>query len=125
MDISTIINGDDLAVWIDYNEDVSVQVRHVPREELSVIMQKSTKTTWDRKHQAEQSVDNIKYGELMGEAAIVDWSGLEVSGVPLPCTKENRALIMRKWSSFAKFVSDASSDLDRLIEADRDAARKN
>lgn len=124
-DISSIRSAEALSVWVSYNDDVSVLIRHIPRESLSGILRQATRTTWDKNHQPEQVVDNIKYGELVGEAAIVDWAGLIDGDQPFPCTKDNRALLMRKWSNFAKFISDLSSDLDRLMESDKDAARKN
>lgn len=124
-DISSIRSTEDLAVWVQYNDEVSVLIRHIPREALSGILRQATRTTWDKHHQPQQVVDNIKYGELVGEAAIVDWTGLIDGDQPFPCTRENKSLLMRKWSNFAKFISDLSSDLDRLMESDKEAARKN
>jgi hypothetical protein len=124
-DVSTIRSSEDLAVWVEYNDQVSVLLRHIPREKLAGIFKQATRTTWDKNHQPETTIDNIKYGELVGEAAIADWAGLVDGEEPFPCTKENKALLMRKWGNFAKFVSDLSSDLDRLIESEQDAVRKN
>ena len=124
-DVSSIRNTADFAVWVEYNDDVSVLIKHVPRESLAGILKQATRTTWDKHHQPENSVDNIKYGELVGDAAIVDWTGLVDGDQPFPCTQENKKLLMRKWTNFAKFVSDLSSDLDRLMESEKESARKN
>ena len=124
-DVSSIRSAEEKTVWVQYNDEVSVLVRHVPREKLSGILQQATRTSWDKHHQPESTVDNIKYGELVGEAAIVDWTGLVDGDQPFACNPENRALLMRKCSNFAKFISDLSSDLDRLIETEKEAARKN
>lgn len=124
-DVSSICAAEDFTAWVPYNDQVAVLVRHIPREKLSGILRQATKTTWDQKHQPENNVDNIKYGELIGEAAIVDWTGLIIDDKPFPCTKENRGILMRKWGSFAKFISDLSSDIERLMESQQEAVRKN
>ena len=124
-DVSSIRSTDDLTVWVAYNDDVDVQLRHIPREKLSGILKQASRTTWDKHHQPVESVDNLKYGELVGDAAIVDWSGLRDGDQEFPCTPENKNLLMRKWSNFAKFVSDLSSDLDRMIESEKESVRKN
>jgi hypothetical protein len=124
-DVSSIKSSEEKTVWVQYNDEVAVLVRHIPREKLSGILQQASRTTWDKHHQPESTIDNIKYGELVGDAAIVDWTGLVDGDQPFACTKENKQLLMRKWGNFAKFISDLSSDLDRLIESEKDSARKN
>ena len=124
-DVSSIRSTEDLTVWVTYNDDVDVQLKHIPRESLAGILKQATRTTWDKHHQPAENVDNLKYGELVGDAAIVDWSGLRDGDQEFPCTPDNKKLLMRKWSNFAKFVSDLSSDLDRLIESEKESARKN
>jgi hypothetical protein len=124
-DISSINSAENLTVWVEYNDQVSVLLRHITREDLAGILKRATRTTWDKQHQPEELIDNIKYGELVGDAAIVDWTGLLDAGQAFPCTPENKALVMRKWSNFAKFVSDLSSDLDRMVEIEKDVVRKN
>ena len=124
-DISAIRSSEDKTVWVQYNDEVSVLIRHIPREKFAGIVKMSSRTTWDKNHQQETTIDSIKLGELVGDAAIVDWTGLSDGGEPFPCTAENKRLLMRKWSNFAKFVSDLSSDLDRLLETEREAERKN
>lgn len=124
-DVSSICSNEDMVVWVPYNDMVTVGIKHIPREKLSGMLKQATKTTWDKHHQPEQTVDSIKYGELVGEAAIEGWTGLMVGDQELPCTSENKKLLMRKWTNFAKFVSEYSSDLDRLIEIEKESARKN
>ena len=124
-DVAAIRSTEDVAVWVQYNDQVNVLIRHIPRERLSGILKQASRTTWDKNHQPETTIDNIKYGELVGDAAIVDWTGLIDGEQAFPCTKDNKALLMRKWGNFAKFISDLSSDLDRLLESEREAERKN
>jgi hypothetical protein len=123
--VSSILGSEDPAVWVQYNDEVSVLIRHITREKMSALLKAASRTTWDKNHQPETTIDNIKYGELIGEAAIVDWAGLNDGDKAFPCTKDNKALLMRKWANFAKFVSDISSDLDRLLESERGEERKN
>lgn len=125
LDISGLIGTNEIEVWVEYSSEVFVLVRHVSREALTAILKKATKTTFDHKHQKQEEIDNIRYGELIGEAAIADWTGLRAGSEVFPCTPENIHLLMRKWADFAKFISDVSSDLERLIDAEKESVRKN
>lgn len=124
-DVTTLLTDADVAVWTEFNDEVRVKVRHVSREEQAQILKRATTISFDNRHQKQESIDMLKYGELVGQAAILEWSGLVASGAPLPCNPANIALLMRKWADFAKFVSDICSDLERLVAADRETVRKN
>lgn len=124
-DVSSMRGDDGLAVWVEYNDEITVQIKHVPREAMAGILRQATRTTWDKNHQPENTIDNLKFGELVGDAAIIDWRGLVDGDQEFPCTPENKRLLMRKWANFARFVADCSSDLDRLMAAEKEAARKN
>jgi hypothetical protein len=116
--------GDGLQVWVDFNDEVRVKLRYISREEMAGIIKKSTVIEFVN-HQKRETLDNLKYGELVGLAAIADWSGLVQGSEPFPCTPENVKQLMRLWGDFAKFVSDFSSDFERLVAADKEAERKN
>jgi hypothetical protein len=125
-DITALASGKDLTAKVQFNDEVTVTVKYVPREKFADLINRATVTTFDRKsHQKQESLDNLKFGELLGQEAVVDWDGLLNEGKPFPCTPENVALLMRKWSEFARFVSDVSTDLERIVEAEKESERKN
>lgn len=124
-DVSAIVGGEDLVVWVDYNDRITVQVKYIDREKFADLIKKATTTNWDRKHQKQEVVDNLKFGELLGDAAIADWRGMVVNKQEFPCNEQNRALVMRKWTDFAKFVGEVCTDLERLVEAEQESAKKN
>jgi len=124
-DVSALLGDEELLVWVDYNDEVKVQLRHVSRETLAGILKKATVVSFDGKHQKRTEIDQLLYGELVGLAAIVDWQGLVAGGKELACTADNIRTLMRKWSDFAKFVSDIADDLERLKAAEKEIVRKN
>lgn len=124
-DVSALLGTDELLVWVDYSDEVKLQLRHVTRETMAGILKKATVVSFDGKHQKRSEVDQMLYGELIGLAALVDWQGLVAGGKPLACTAENIRTLMRKWSDFAKFVSEICDDLERLKEAEKEIVRKN
>ena len=124
-DVSAL-TGKELKVWVDYNEVVKVLVRPVTRERYLAILAEATIAKFDNKtHLKSSELDSLKLGGLLGEAVIVDWSGLVDSGEPFLCTQENRALLMRSWVDFAKFISDIATDLERMVTAEKESERKN
>lgn len=124
-DVSALMGDEELQAWVDFSDEVKVLLRHVSREKISKILKQATVTSFDRSHQKQSEVDNLKYGELIGKAAIVDWQGLVAAGGPLPCNPENINILMRRWGDFAKFVSDTCSDLEQLVAAEKESVRKN
>lgn len=125
-DISALIDSTKKTFQVAYNDDITVTLKLVSREELGSMLKRATVTSFNRStHQKEQDFDHLLYGELLGRAAIADWSGIEVAGQPYPCTPDNAALLMRRWSDFARFVADTSSDLERLDAEEKELLRKN
>lgn len=124
-DVSALMGQQELKVWLEYNTDVKVQVRHISRETFADLVGKATTVQFDRRHQKSEELDNLKFGELLGVEAIVDWSGLVVGDQPFPCTADNIKKLMRSWVDFARFIADVCTDLERLVTAEKEAARKN
>jgi hypothetical protein len=124
-DVTSIVGEKRLQVWVDLNDQVRLQINHIPRDRFAELIDQATVTSWDRKHQKQETLDNIKFGELLGVEAINDWSGLLFNGKPLPVNDDNKKLLMRKWLDMAKFVAGICTDLERLVQADQETARKN
>lgn len=124
-DVSKLMNNQDITVWVKLNKVVDVEVKYVTRQKFAELARQATKTVWDRNNQPVETFDNIKFGELLGVETVKDWSGLINDGEILPCTPENITLLMARWFDFAKFVSSICTDLERLIELQKEVERKN
>lgn len=71
-------------------------------------------------------VDDKRRSELVWDYSIVDWEGVEdEQGTPIPCTKDNKALLMRNSMEFAVFVGDCLEKLNVASKEWRTRAEKN
>jgi len=125
-DVTALVDNQERTFLIEYNDEITVTLRCISREQMNDMLKQATITKFNRStHQKEHDFDHMLYGDLIGKAAIEDWSGLEVNGQPFPCLPDNITILMRRWADFAKFVADACSDLERLIDAEQELIRKN
>jgi len=124
MDISALTQNTHLEAWLPFGDDAEVLVRHIPRDGLQVIRRAATVTAY-RNKAAVETYDRDKADELLAAAAVRDWRGFENGGEPWPCTPENAALLMCKWTQFAAFVNEACIDLERLAAARKAELAKN
>ena len=122
MDIGNLLTGE-VEAEVPF-EEAMVRIRHVPRNEITAIARKSTKLSWNSKHQQEETVDGDKSNQLMGAAAILGWSGFMQNGEDFPFSPENRDMLMLKWTDFSSFVNTMCTNLTALVEAGREEARK-
>lgn len=113
-----------LEVWVKFGDDAEVLVRYISREELKNIIKKARKVLYDR-HQKTEEYDDTKGDILLGIAAVKDWKGFTMKGEMFPCTPENIEFLMRKWNAFAKFVNDTCTDLELLIQQEKEKTIKN
>jgi len=113
------LGKEDFLITVPFIEDSEVVLRYVSAEELQQIAKKATTVTWDRKNEPKEELDPIQIQVLMGRAAVRGWKGLTMEGEEFPYSPENCDLLMRKWTEFARFVSETCMDLQRLQEEER------
>lgn len=64
--------------------------------------------------------------ELIWDYCIIDWEGiLDKDKNPIPCTRENKIMLMNKSVTFAKIVSEGLSAIRDQIEEGESASEKN
>jgi len=114
-----VLGKDDLLISVPLAEDAEITLRYVSREELREITKKATKITWNRKHEPKEEFDPVQADLLLGRAAVRGWKGLTMEGEEFPYSPENCDLLMRKWTEFARFVSETCMDLQRLQEEEK------
>lgn len=125
MEIGKIASREEFAAWVPFgDEGAEVEIRFISRDELVNLRKKAVKTSFVR-HQKTEDYDPVIAGKLLGKAAVKDWRGFTVDGVPYPCTPENIETLMERWADFASFLDDTCTDMIRLQEAERETERKN
>jgi len=126
-------------VWVPVEGlGFEIQVRYLPRSELTRMLERATESTWDR--QAGQNADRINPKKLLAEYAgvIMDWRGLtrelyarlipiEPSEYPeeIPCTDEYKRELLEEAYGFDAVVRQICTDLTRFQETQQKKQRKN
>lgn len=79
---------------------------------------------WER-FEAEK-VDEDLQNELFWDKLIVSWEGLlDAKGREIPCTKENKALLMLTQTVFSRFIAGCIDALTKDDKARAEASEKN
>lgn len=66
------------------------------------------------------------YTELLWDYCILDWQGIEdEKGKPIPCTRENKVVLMRGSLEFQRMVAEGLDRLSADFEERKKALRKN
>lgn len=102
-------------VWFDLKDGARVCVRTCAGDDLRSIeaktVMKKTEYRGGQRYEYEQVNPDLR-NELLWDFVIVDWSGMvDAEGEAIPCTKENKILLMGKSIRFAGYVADC---LDKL-----------
>jgi hypothetical protein len=100
-----------------------IEIRRCNGDALDSIREKTIKRRVEfRRGQRFEvtDVDDRLYSEMVWDYSITGWNGLEdENGVPIPCSKETKAALMRGSLKFSEMVSGFLDKLD-----DAEAERK-
>ncbi len=106
-----------------------ITIRLANGEILDVINKKCTaKKVVFRRGQRHEVIeeDEKRRSELLWEYVIMDWTGLDdEEGVPIPCTKDNKVLLMRGSVKIASFVGNCVEKLTEDSELYDEVLEKN
>lgn len=106
-----------------------VTIRLANSEILDEIAKRCTKTKFEyRRGQRFEitTVDEELKGEILWNYVIIDWSGLfDLQGNDIPCTKENKLMLMKKSVKFSSFVSKSVEALSEKISEYNEDLEKN
>lgn len=123
--------------------DIEIQVRYLPRGELTRMLERATESAWDR--QAGRNEDRINPGKLIREYAgvILDWREGDAFGIKretyarlipidpgeypevIPCTDEYKVEVLEEVYGFDAVVRQVVTDLSRFQEEQLETERKN
>lgn len=107
----------------------SVTLRVCAGDDLRAIRKQSSKKKVEyRRGQRIEYPDTNEEVEnaLLWDFCIVAWEGvLDSKNVSIPCTKENKTLLMGKSPVFSKFVGDKLSVLADIEDEEKEKLEKN
>ncbi len=127
-------NLDDLnpAAWFDIPDDVDggrVQLRVCTGGDLEDIIKKTTrkKVEYKRGQRFEYiEADDQRHQELLWDFCIVSWKNIfDANGKKIPCTKENKLLLMKHSIAFANFIGKCIEQLNSDTAELKSVAEKN
>ena len=130
----TVINLEErISTWFEMDGGGRVELRTLSYDALKKINKQSTRKKVDFK-KVEGTPGRFEYeevneelqNELFWDHCILAWENLyDSKEVEIPCTKENKVLLMTKSAQFAKFISDSLETLNKDEAAQAEAAEKN
>ncbi len=126
IDISAYLRGDEIeGVWFDFRDDCRIQLRY-----LSPLMLRTLKREATRKRfvgeQVVEDFDEELFNRKLSEEIICDWTGFfDEKGETVPCTPENRRLLMDNWTELNLFVQNVSVSLDDIHRNKAEGELKN
>ena len=104
--------------------DAIVSLRYVSKKEMKRISKACT-TTKFKKGQPIDKVNETKTSLMIGELAVVGWTGLTMDGEPYEFTPDHRDELMTRWTDFSVFVVENALDLVALNDHEAEKAEKN
>lgn len=120
-------------VWFDMDGGGRVQLKTLNPAAWKQIRAKSVKVVseyqkldgkWER-FEVERRDDDLQ-NELFWDAVIVAWEKLfDGKGAEIPCTTENKTLLMMTQPKFARFIKECSDTLAADEIARAEASEKN
>ena len=97
-------------------ESGGVSVRVCAGKDIDLINKRTKKVRFEYKKGQRfeiTEVDNELYQKLLWDFCIVSWIDVQdAEGNALPCTPENKMLLMNSSNAFATFVTDALEKVD-------------
>jgi len=111
------------------DEEGGITLRALNIEALTAI--DDATTTKKKKFRGHTPYDDVKVDEkrreeLIWDYCIVDWENLQdENGKDIPCTLENKVMLMRTQFQFSVFVADCLDQLTEFAEGQKETELKN
>ena len=129
----TIFDLDQPGKWFDIEGGGRLQLRTMTAEKHKEIRRKTVKKKVDFKKVEgtparfeSEDVNEDLSNELFWDHVIVAWENFfDAKKKPIPCTTENKMMLISRSSKFMKFVSDCLKDLAEAEAEDAKAEEKN
>ncbi len=126
IDVSGYLRGDEKeGVWFDFRDGCRVQIRNLSPRMLRSLKREATRKSFIGE-QVVEDFDEELFNKRLAEEIIGDWTGFcDDMGEPIPCTPQNRSLLMDNWTDLNLFVQKSSVNLDDNFQKQAEGERKN
>lgn len=78
-------SAEDIAVWFEWNEDLSFKLLYLRRALIDKLRRASTKRKFGMRGKYTEEPDPIYFSELFVKKAVVDWKGLTYKNIQDVC----------------------------------------
>lgn len=131
--MTVILLDDSPAKWFEMDGGGRVQLRSLTTDAFKSIQKQTVKKKVDFKkvdgvpaRLEYEEVDADLQNELFWDAVVVAWENLlDAKMATIPCTKENKILLMSRSARFAKFVADSLKTLSEDEAREAEQSEKN
>ena len=119
--------------WFELEDGGRIQLKNLTADDLKEIRKQTVKKRVDFKkvdgtpgrfeyEEVDRDLENV----LFWEKVIVDWENFfDIKKKPIPCTKENKLLLMGRSQKFIKIVTDFLKVLTEDDSEQAERAEKN
>lgn len=130
----TVFNLEEPAgAWFDLEDGGRVQLRTMTADAMKAIRKAAVRKRIEYKRvegRAErfevEEVNEDLHSELFWDHIIVNWENLfDAKGIPIPCTKDMKVLLMSRVPKFAAFVGESLKTLSDSEADEAEGAEKN
>ncbi|HDM78814.1 MAG TPA: hypothetical protein ENG51_20485 [Deltaproteobacteria bacterium] len=112
-------------VWCEYEEGARFRIRPLTPKKYRELRNRCTSHQWKR-GQLVEKVDEDKLNEMVNDWIIADWEGIvDATGKPIPCTKENKQVLLDNFTEIAAFVNDMALKVAEQAAKSREEEKKN
>ncbi|MDD5532389.1 MAG: hypothetical protein PHC52_06325 [Syntrophales bacterium] len=119
--------------WFEMDGGGRIQIHVLTPEEFKEVRRQTVKKKVDFKkvdgtpaRLPYEEVNEDLQNELFWDACIVAWENLfDGKGKEIPCTKENKVLLMMRSQTFARFVAESIETLTKDQAQQAEQAEKN
>lgn len=115
------------SAWVEYRDGMEILVRPLPASKRDEFERQAAVYRVDKIRNVRiKEIDELKQEELLRDYMIEDWRGIvDQNDNPIPCTKENKLLILDHLHELRGFVLKAALDLQGMIELQKAENEKN
>jgi hypothetical protein len=126
--ISEMLEKDERTLWVKYLDNFEIEIRYLPRSELSRLVERSKETTWDKKdHTKVERMNSDSFYTNFINKVIVTWKGLTAltlaKMIPVKIDDPNQEIdfsfenaftLIKNAYDFDVFLQNTCMDLDKF-----------
>lgn len=111
-------------VWVDYDEDLSFNIRYLSPKAARKLKKPLVKTKW-RGGEKVEDFNEDAYNDALIDYMVIDWEGVEIDGKKAECNLANKKKLTELFSEISVFILEAAKDYSEFTEQKEAKALKN